>query len=300
MFFARLHLPENYTDHQINAMGEGCFDPCLSFSAFRQGSHKGPWILEWMMTERPEESFLSAGVRAYAGILGLSLPETLQWDCTPVPDQDWLSHTYRQFPPFVVGPFFIYGSHYEGDVSAHQIGLQIDAATAFGSGEHGTTKGCLEAMLDLKAQGHCPWNVLDMGTGSGILAIAAWKLWKSPVLAVDNDPECIRVTAHHVALNGVTLGASALTAACGEGFQEETTQKRKPYELIIANILAGPLKEMAPDVRAVSDENGMVILSGILNEQAEEVLACYEAQGFSLRKKREIGDWTTLILRREV
>lgn len=253
----------------------------------------GPWEIRFLSDSPPDTGILEEILRE---TLPGTLVGTLEWRTEDLPDRDWLAHSYRQFPPFSVGPFFIYGSHYDGSVPEGQTGLQIDAATAFGSGEHGTTKGCLQAMLDLKGRGACPWNVLDMGTGSGILAVAAWKLWKSPVLAVDNDPEAVRVAAHHQQINGVPEGATEMTCACGEGFDEELTQKRKPYDLIIANILAVVLREMAADLKAVSDENGYVILSGILNEQAEGVRACYEAQGFRLRNRIEIGEWSTLVL----
>lgn len=215
-----------------------------------------------------------------------------------MPEQDWLAVSYEEFKPFSVGPFFIHGSHYEDAIPEEQIGLKIDAATAFGSGEHGTTRGCLEAMIDLKGRGACPWNVLDMGTGSGILAIAAWKLWKTPILAVDNDPEAVRMSRVHQEINGVPEGATEMTCACGEGFAEETTQKRKPYDLVIANILASALRDMAEELTAVTDTNGFVILSGILNEQAQSVLERYLPLGFAHKKSYTIGDWTTILLQK--
>ena len=212
------------------------------------------------------------------------------------PDIDWLSHCYQQFPAFEVGPFFIYGSHHAGDVPDDMFGLQIDAATAFGSGEHGTTAGCLEAMVWLKEQGMCPWHVLDMGTGSGILAIAAWKLWKTPVLAVDNDAEAVRVTEHHRVLNGVPDGKMNILSAVADGFAADIVQQRKPYELVIANILAGPLKDMAGDLAGVVDDGGRVILSGILDEQADSVRTAYEAQNMRVLKEFHIDGWTSFIL----
>lgn len=211
-------------------------------------------------------------------------------------DTDWLAQSYQQFPAFSVGPFFIYGSHHEEQVPEDQHGLLIDAATAFGSGEHGTTKGCLLAMLDLKEKGVCPWNVLDMGTGSGILGIAAWKLWKTPVLAVDNDEEAVRVACHHRDVNKVPSGTSDMICKAGDGFHTPSVQDKKPFDLVIANILAVTLKEMVGDLKAVTDKNGFVILSGILITQAADVLAVYGKAGFSLRKRYEIAEWSTLVL----
>ena len=152
------------------------------------------------------------------------------------------------------------------------------------------------AMLDLKEQGACPWNVLDMGTGSGILAIGAWKLWKTPVLAVDNDPECVRVTEHHREINKVPQGKTDMISVVGDGFVTPEVLEKKPFDLVIANILAGPLKDMAADLIAVSDENGFVILSGILNEQACSVIEAYKK--LNLKNKYEVGDWTTLVLQK--
>jgi ribosomal protein L11 methyltransferase len=255
-----------------------------------------PWILAWVFPEKPKISPLIAQVNVWIAMEGWDL-EISADDLTleKIPDNtDWLAHTYKQFPPFSVGPFFIYGSHYKEGVPETQMGLQIDAATAFGSGEHGTTKGCLMAMLDLKGKGACPWNVLDMGTGSGILGIAAWKLWKTPVLAIDNDEESVRVSCHHREINKVPAGVNDFTCKVGDGFQAPIVQEKKPYDLIIANILAVVLKDMAPDLMAMSDTNGYVILSGILKEQADDVLAAYK--GFILRHRYDIGEWSTLTL----
>lgn len=296
MFSARINLPAAISYETVASIGQAFGGLETSFSALRQGNHLGPWVLEWLFEDSPAPAFLDTHLREH--VSANDLPTDLGWTIAPVPEQDWLAVSYEQFKPFSVGPFFIYGSHYDGAVPEGQIGLQIDAATAFGSGEHGTTKGCLQAMLDLKGRGACPWNVLDMGTGSGILAIAAWKLWKTPILAVDNDAEAVRVAGVHQKINGVPEGATEMTTACGDGFKETTTQKRKPYDLVIANILASALKEMAEDLTAVCDENGYVILSGILNEQTDSVIARYAPLGFSLEKKYTVGDWTSLVLQR--
>lgn len=249
-----------------------------------------------MFEDEVSPTFLDSHLRTH--VPGVALPDSLNWQVAAVPDQDWLAVSYEQFKPFSVGPFFIYGSHFEDGAPEGQIGLQIDAATAFGSGEHGTTKGCLQAMLDLKGKGACPWNVLDMGTGSGILAIAAWKLWKTPILAVDNDAEAVRVARLHQKLNSVPEGTTEMSCVCGDGFAEETTQKRKPYDLVIANILASALREMAEDLLSVSDTNGHVILSGILHAQVQSVLDVYLPLGFEERKRYPLGDWTTLVLQK--
>lgn len=297
---ATIKLKENLAELDIARLNDAIADlEPVAHSALRQGSHLGPWNVTWIFDDHAPltEKSLAARLESAAEILAIDTG-AITCEITPInPDTNWLEESYRAFPPFSVGPFFIYGSHYDQSPPEGQIALQIDAATAFGSGEHGTTKGCLQAMLDLKAAGICPWNVLDMGTGSGILAIAAWKLWKTPIAAIDIDPESIAVTQRHGQSNGVKIGGSALSLEAGDGFNTDLCQKKKPYELVIANILAGPLIDMSKDLAAVMDENSYVILSGMLNEQAEDVLAAYKTQGLKQFKRYDIGDWTTLVLR---
>ena len=299
MFKASVTLPAELNSIETAVLSESMGDLCVAHCALRaENTQRAPWVLEWLFTEAPDIRVLRGRVETAAELHNIPLPAELDVTQEDVPDRNWLEHSYKQFPPFSVGPFFIYGSHHEGNVPEGQMGLQIDAATAFGSGEHGTTKGCLQAMLDLKGQGACPWNVLDMGTGSGILAIAAWKLWKTPVLAVDNDPEALRVAERHREINKVPEGSTDMRCRCGEGFTEETVQKRKPFDLIIANILPGPLKDMAGALADAADDNGFIILSGILNEQAQGVLDVYQGLGLELRKTIENDEWSTLLLRK--
>ena len=299
MFRASIQLPASLTDIQTATLSESAGDLCVSYCALREENHdQSPWILEWLFEEQADKAVLKARVEIAAELHDIPLPSNLNIEQTEVPERDWLEYSYKKFPPFSVGPFFIYGSHYEESVPDGQMGLQIDAATAFGSGEHGTTRGCLEAMLELNDQGACPWNVLDMGTGSGILAIAAWKLWKTPVLAIDNDAESIRVFERHVKANDVPSGKGNVRGFVNNGFDGDEVSKRGPFDLIIANILPGPLKDMAKDLAAAADENGHVILSGILNEQADDVILVYKLLGLELQKRFDIGEWSTLLLQR--
>ncbi len=281
-------------------LAEALIDTALSSSALRDdGKHTGLWTLEWLFEEKPnsDQIIASLALQAAAHSIAVDIGEH-EIEIEETPNENWLEKSYREFPPFSIGPFFIHGSHFEGDVPNGQMGLQVDAATAFGSGEHETTRGCMEAMLDLKGKGACPWNILDMGTGSGILAIAAWKLWKSPILAVDNDAESVRMTEHHAGLNGIAIAGSDMTCACGDGFKTPEVGKKKPYELILANILAGPVIEMAPDLVRVLDDNGYCVLSGMLVEQADLVASAYEGEGLTLKKRYDIGEWSTLVLQK--
>lgn len=222
----------------------------------------------------------------------------LDLTCKPLDNKDWLAESYAGFDPFSVGPFYIHGSHHsppEQKDSAYA--LQIDAVQAFGSGEHATTQICLMAMNDLFEAGACPWNILDMGCGSGILSLAAYKIWKSPVLAIDIETAAIEATLRHAKANHVPVRSDAITAIRGGGFRIPAVIEKKPFDLITANILAGPLIEMAPDMAMVSDENGTLILSGLLTEQRQDVLGAYKKEGFEVISQKELDDWICLILR---
>ncbi|MCB1650869.1 MAG: 50S ribosomal protein L11 methyltransferase [Alphaproteobacteria bacterium] len=300
MFKASLKLPADLSDEMIALIGQAIGQDRLAHTALRAGNkHTGPWVLDWFFDKEPERKTLQAELSIALALQALDIPvKNTDWSIEPVPETNWLEESYRAFPPFTVGPFFIHGAHYDAAVPDGLMGLQIDAATAFGSGEHGTTKGCLQAMLDLKGKGVCPWNILDMGTGSGILAIAAWKLWKAPVLAVDNDPESIAVTQRHMQSNAVSGQSGGLSTLVNEGFEGQSVTEKGLYELIIANILAGPLKDMAKDLIQTLDDNGYVILSGMLNEQAPDVQKTYESLGLKCRKQYDLGEWSTLVLQK--
>ena len=272
-------------------------DVSEAFVALRAGNDPyGLWMLEWVYGQKPDINDLNKRLALGVSLFDNHAVIDTVWDIQPIEDKNWLEESYKQFPAFEIGPFFIHGSHFEGTIPDDQMALQIDAATAFGTGEHGTTKGCLEEMLALKEKGVCPWNILDMGTGSGILAIAAWKLWQTPILAVDNEEESVRVSRKHQQENGVADVPSALSCVCGDGYHTPEVSRRAPYDLIIANILAAPLIDMAPQCRAVSDDNGYVILSGMLIEQVPKVQAAYEAQGYTIVTQRNIDAWSTLVL----
>ncbi|PCJ99483.1 MAG: 50S ribosomal protein L11 methyltransferase [Zetaproteobacteria bacterium] len=301
VYTIRFHIENKLENKIAYCLAETFVHIALSSSATRKDrKYNNSWILEWIMDAKPDVeeliTRLSLQVAAH-NIQNIDI-SAKHIEIEKTPDINWLEKTYQEFKPFSIGPFFIYGSHYEGEIPKEQIELQVNAATAFGSGEHETTKGCMQAMLDLKGKGACPWNILDMGTGSGILAIAAWKLWKSPILAVDNDPESIRVTERHAEMNGVSLSKMALTCDCGDGFNTPSVDKQKPYELILANILAAPVIEMAPDLVRVLDDNGYCVLSGMLVEQAHLVASAYEGEGLTLKKQYDIGEWSTLVLQK--
>lgn len=209
-----------------------------------------------------------------------------------VPEKDWLTENRKSFSPMEIGNFYVYGSHIETPIPDGKIPLKVDAATAFGSGSHGTTSGCLLALESIKDRN--PFSVLDIGTGTGILGMGAAKLWpQSNVVTCDIDPESVSMTLHNISENNL----DNMTVFESDGLAHPRILSAQPYQVVIANILPNPLKALAPEILKVLDENGFVILSGILHEQAESVIDTYEALGVSLYNKIPKGEWVSLILK---
>ncbi len=218
-----------------------------------------------------------------------------------VPDIDWLSHVYEQLKPIEIKPFFIYGSHREEKAPQGFFPIEINAATAFGTGEHPTTKGCLMAIAKLHANGFDPKSILDLGCGSAILAIAAAKVWpKAAIIGTDMDEESVRVAIEYSAINQVSENTAYETAM---GYDSElirsTHAKNKGFDLILANILAGPLVELAPETYAHTKHGGKIILSGLLQTQKDAVLTAHTHFGLRLVDEYPIGDWTALVLEKD-
>jgi ribosomal protein L11 methyltransferase len=213
-----------------------------------------------------------------------------------LPERDWLAENRRAFPPLRIGRFLVHGSHWPapgmGLVAAGAIAIEIDAATAFGTGEHPSTRGCLLA-LDSLARRRRFKRPLDIGTGSGILAIGAAKRLRRSVLASDVDCGAVRVASHHVRRNGL---AGRVRVVCAPGYCSRALQGSK-YDLIFANILARPLAHMARDLARAIAPGGVAVLAGLLKRQEALVLAAHRAQGLRLDRRLVIDGWSTLILR---
>lgn len=210
-----------------------------------------------------------------------------------VPDINWLEHVYESYPPVDAGRFFVHGSHIS-DLPNDKITISLNAATAFGTGEHGTTKGCLLALDDLLKENKFE-RPLDMGCGAGLLAIAMAKALEKEIIAIDNDGEAVRVTQENAKINQVD---PFIVATCGDGFHTPLVEQKAPYDLIMANILAGPLVDMAADMKKYSASKAVIILSGLLQTQEEMIVNTYEALGFSVLKKYPIDEWQTLVMKR--
>ena len=210
-----------------------------------------------------------------------------------VPDVDWVAKVKRELSPVEAGRFFVYGSHDSDLVPPGRIALLIEAAMAFGTGHHGTTLGCLRALDRLVDAGFVAQKVADVGCGTAVLGMAAAHVYPNPVIASDIDPVAVEVAAANVAANGLAGRVTCVEAA---GFEAPALNAGAPYDLVFANILKGPLIALAPHMAAHVTTAGFVILSGILNEQADEVAAVYARHGFNVTQREEIVEWTTLTL----
>ena len=205
-------------------------------------------------------------------------------------DENWVEKTLQDLAPVRAERFVVHGSHDRDTVRAHEHGILIDAAMAFGTGHHGTTAGCLYMLHQVMKQQRYV-NALDLGTGTGVLAIAIAKAAHIPVLATDIDPVATGIALENARLNGVSAEVSAVTAS---GFHHREIAARKPYDLIVANILAGPLQAMARDFARHLAADGTAILSGLLPHQKARIVAAYRAQGLHLLSVHYQDGWMTL------
>lgn len=211
-----------------------------------------------------------------------------------LPETDWVAHVRRELSPVEAGRFFVYGSHDADKVPDGKIALLIEAAMAFGTGHHGTTLGCLQAVDRLADRGFVGERVVDIGCGTAVLAMAAAAIWPAPALASDIDIQAVEVAQANLRANNMQDRVDVVEAA---GFDHSALTG--PFDLIFANILKGPLVALAPDLTARLDDGGYAILSGILNEQADDVIDVYARVGNSLVDRAEIGEWTTLTLQKK-
>lgn len=225
-------------------------------------------------------------------LAGLSLSRAVQRET--LPDIDWVTKSLEGLQPVRAGGFFVHGAHDRDRIGTADIPIEIEAGLAFGTGHHGTTAGCLETIARVVAE-EKPANALDLGTGSAVLAIALAKLARIPILATDIDPVATEVAAANVRLNGVSEFVETVTAT---GFDHPAFAARGPFALVVANILAGPLMELAPDMAGHIAPDGALVLSGILDRQEDAVLATYAAQGFRHIDTLHREGWATIRMKR--
>ena len=213
-----------------------------------------------------------------------------------LPEIDWVAHVRRELSPVEAGRFFVFGSHDADKVPEGRVALQIEATVAFGTGHHGTTLGCLRAFDRLIDQGFAPAKVADIGCGTAVLALAAAAVLPDAlVIASDIDEVAVDVARANVAINNLQGRIDCLEAA---GFAHPRLAQAAPYDLVFANILKGPLVELAVPMAQHVAQNGLIILSGLLVAQAESITAAYIAAGFSPQSREDLGEWSALVMRR--
>ncbi len=275
---ARAVLPKREAQALSEALEQ--LDPTPVVSAFELGE-RGMWEVEAFFTELPDEDDLQTRFGVPMRVIAIE-------------DENWVARALEGLPPVATGRFFLHGNHTSAQVPPNAIGLKIEASYAFGTGHHGTTRGCLLALEHLAKQRKFK-NALDLGCGTGVLAMAFARLTHRPAVATDIDPLATQKTIENAKLN---RAAPYLRAATAAGFKTPLIAARAPYDLIFANILAGPLMKLLPGIKSNLAPGGHAILSGLLDEQANAIAAMARAQHLRLIRRRALEGWVTLTLRR--
>ncbi len=283
-YVARLDCDEANALRLAEALAEA-FDHDIPVSAYERAG--GCWSVEAYFEQQPDVARLRAALSAAtAGSAALSVEA--------IAARDWVAESLRHLSPVEAGRFVVHGAHDRARVNANRIGVEIEAALAFGTGHHGTTRGCLLA-LDSLLKAQRPRRVLDVGCGAGALAIASVKALRRPALASDIDAQAVQVARDNARRNGVAAFVTTVHAA---GVSARALRAQGPFDLIFANILLPPLQRMAAPLAALTREGGYVILSGLLRAHANAALSAYHAQGLRLAHRIELEGWVTLVMRR--
>ncbi len=270
----------------------GAIPPTFSWV---EESEDANWLMEVWFAGKPEPDFIESWFKACDMADTAVTLELLE-------EKDWVSESQKLLEPVDAGRYFIHGAHDRDQARPGRINLQIDAGQAFGTGKHETTSGCL-MMLDKLARKIKPRNVLDLGTGSGVLGLAAARTWRTKVVGSDIDPIAIEVAAPNGPLNNVRTRAIGdrnwgYKAVIADGLNNPVFRKEGPFDLIIANILAEPLVDLAPSIIAALAPSGYLILAGLLDSQEAMVRTAYRGRGLIFMSRKNMGSWPTLLLRK--
>jgi ribosomal protein L11 methyltransferase len=248
---------------------------------------RGRWTIAIHFRDRPNATAVRALVALAAGTAAAN---ALSFET--IAAKDWVKASLEGLSPVVAGRFVVHGAHDRARVPINAIGIEIEAALAFGTGHHGSTRGCLLA-LDWIAKARRPRTFLDLGTGSGVLAIAAAKALHRPVLASDIDAVAVRAARDNARRN-----RAGITVVHAAGLAARSLRAWAPFDLVLANILLGPLQRLAAPMAKLLAPGARVVLSGLLTSQVNAALAAYRAHGLALERRIQLGGWATLVLRR--
>jgi ribosomal protein L11 methyltransferase len=271
----------------VDLLNESLDDDQAAVAAYERPD--GRWDISAHFAEAPNQASIRELVALAAGD---EVAQHIAFDT--VEAKDWVAASLEDLVPVPAGRFIVHGRHDRARVAANKLGIEIEAALAFGTGHHGTTRGCL-LLLDQVLRSRQPKRVLDLGTGTGVLAIAAAKALRRRVLASDIDPVSVAVARDNARLNGV---GNLVDAICATGFSAPQFSIRGPFDLVLANILANPLRQMATPMAAHLAPSASVILSGLLPHQAQGVIASYRGRGVILRRHLKIDGWSSLLMQR--
>lgn len=270
-------LAERGEDLTPEPVGSGIFE-------IEDGSDR--WEVGLYFTECPDEVALALLALAYGAD---------PFVVSELPEVDWVAHVKRELAPVEAGRFFVHGSHDTELVPEGAEALLIEAAMAFGTGHHATTKGCLLALDRMIDAGANPQRIVDVGCGTAVLAMAAARVFPVLVLAGDIDPQAVDVARANVLANGLDGRVECVEAV---GFDHPLIEGAAPFDLVFANILKQPLIDLVPDMARHIAPGGKAILSGILTTQADEVAAAYQAGGLALERRDDLGEWSVLVVTR--
>ena len=269
----------------VDLLTESFFEGQAAIAAFEGPG--GRWDVIVHFAEPPDQT----SIRELVGIVaGGEVAQAVAFDT--VEAKDWVKATLEELVPVSAGRFIVHGQHDRARVPPNKLGIEIEAALAFGTGHHGTTRGCL-LLLDDVLKAYRPRRVLDLGTGTGVLAIAAAKALRIAVLASDIDPLSVKVAGDNARLNGT---GELVETSRATGFSAPQFAQRGPFDLVLANILANPLRQMATPMARHLAPSALVILSGLLPAQAKSVIAAYRARGLVLKRHLQIEGWSSLLL----
>jgi ribosomal protein L11 methyltransferase len=269
----------------VDLLTEVFFEGQAAIAAFERPD--GQWDVTVHFAEQPDPALVRELVASAASD---EVAQSVVFDM--VEAKDWVKASLEDLVPVPAGRFIVHGSHDRSRVPSNKLGIEIEAALAFGTGHHGTTRGCL-LLLDQVLKAYYPRRVLDLGTGTGVLAIAAAKALHHAVLASDIDPASVRVARDNARLNET---GHLVQTICATGFSAPQFAQLAPFDLVLANILANPLRRLATPMARHLAPSALVILSGLLTPQAAGVIAAYRARGLVPRRHIRIDGWSSLLL----